>query len=123
MDPVQTGERYRGSKGGLCGCLAAIGFAVPVALVVLIGTIMGDCFPGDPCHENDGRNLLIAAIVVLGLAAVVGFAVRALFNWWMQSRFDPQSVGRPPLWAIAVVTPLLVFGLYCAWAVLPVFLG
>ena len=119
MDPSPTGERYSGSKGGLCGCFAAIGFAAPVGLVVLIGTIMGDCFPGDPCHDNDQRNLLIAAAIVLALAALVGFAVRALFNWRMQRLFDPHSAGRPPIWAIAVLIPLLILGLWCLWGVLP----
>jgi hypothetical protein len=35
------------------------------------------------------------------MAALLGFSVRALANWWAVRVRDPAHAGWPPLWAVA----------------------
>jgi hypothetical protein len=51
--------------------------------------------------------------VVLPLAALLGFSVRAIINWSLQRRLDPLESGPAPVWAIVCVAGLM---LAAAWS-------
>jgi hypothetical protein len=69
-------DRRRARRGIGCGCLAAL-----VALIVVGGPVLfvfsfglSPCEDG-PCSPNGARDLRVAALVVLALAALVGAGV------------------------------------------------
>lgn len=72
----------RGSGKG-CGCAAAAGFLIAVGLPVLFAFSFGlsPCQDG-PCNPNGGRDLMIAAAVMLVLALLIGLAVWRFMRWW-----------------------------------------
>jgi hypothetical protein len=112
-------RRYSDSRANW-GCLAAALFAVPLALAVLIGMSLGDCFEPD-CRANDGLHLAIALAVVGGLAALVWVAVNAVAKW-RRARLGGDLAARAPVWAFLVLAPLAALGLWALWGVDPIFL-
>lgn len=77
MQSRQTGN----GKG--CGCLAGLAFLAVVALPVLFVFSFGmsPCEDG-PCTPSGGRDLSIAAGVLLTLAMLIGLGVWRLVGWW-----------------------------------------
>ena len=115
MKPDEPGFRPGGTKGGLLGCLVALGFVPVASMPFLFALAWGGahCEPVPQCQRSAELIVLIALAGVLALAALLGFAVRALFNWWMWRRYDPAAAGRPPIWAVAVVA---ILGSAFAWS-------
>jgi hypothetical protein len=108
----------------ILGGLAALLYAVPVALTLLVGVTIGDCGEDVPCHQHDGPLLLTATAVALGLAGRFGLAVGRLVHW-AQRRRAGATPGAAPVWRMAweiiaasmlgligVVCVLALFGLY-----------
>ncbi len=113
MDEEEGGFRYGGTKGGLCGCFAALFFAWAAGMPFLFVWAWSGahCEPVPQCHQEAELGALAPIAVVLALAALLGFAVRALVIWWMQRRADPASARLPPVWALVVAVSLLVAAL------------
>lgn len=97
------GYRPGGTAGGRCGCAAATLPFFLAAPPVLIISAIGNC-ASDPSCER-GRPWLVAGqfAAIVAMAALLGFGVRALVNWWALRRCDPRGAGLPPLWAIMAV--------------------
>jgi hypothetical protein len=92
-------------------------FGFPVAFVVWLGTMLGDCASGVPCHQHDNRNLSIGLAIVLALGPLFGFAVRMLVRWWRLRR----TGAAPGAWSLAWAIPAaLVLGLLAIWCELAI---
>lgn len=103
---------YSGTKGGLCGCLAAIVFAAVLAFPLLfVWAWSGShCEPVPQCQRFAEKMLLIELAAVAGLAALLAFSVRTIFNWWMTRKMGGAVNVRPPIWAVGTATILLLVG-------------
>jgi hypothetical protein len=95
------GYRPGGTAGGRCGCFAAtLPFflaAPPLMIVAGIGNCAGDAV----CERGRNSLMLGQLAILLAMAAMLGFSVRALVNWWALRRRGPGAAPLPPLWAIA----------------------
>jgi len=56
--------------------------------------------------------LLTHVAPILALAALLGFAVRALADWWIERDGASGGSKRPPVWAVAAV---IVVGAAFVW--------
>jgi hypothetical protein len=115
----EPGYRPGGTAGGRCGCAVA---ALPLSLLgpvwLLINTL-GDCASDDPCHRNQGWELLAMAATLAAIGALLGFSVRALVNWLVRRARDPAGRGWPPFWAIAgLLAAAALLGRLIPWAAL-----
>lgn len=81
------GERYQPSttRGGFCGCLTAALVGIPLFVLVLLMSSLGDCLPDVPCNHSISIPHLGG---VAFIAAVAGFSVRAVVN-----RFWSRNIG------------------------------
>jgi hypothetical protein len=123
FDPGERDSPWStGRVSGRCGCIAALLFGFPVAFAVFIGTAIGDCesASGDPCHQHDNRNLLIAMLIVCALAALLGLAVRTLVRWWRLRGTEAAPGAWSLAWALPVALLLGLLAIWCELAVLGV---
>lgn len=77
------------------GCLFAALLALAMGFVILLGTVLGDCAPGDPCHADDGLALLKDAAIVAPIALAGGVAiwlVSMAFIRLVQPRLPKRSI-------------------------------
>jgi len=111
--------RYSDARSN-CGCLAAFLFAAPLALVVLIGMTLGECFD-EECRANAGLHLGIAVAAIGAMATLVGLAANAVAKW-RRARRGGEPEARAPVWALLVLAPLAALALWALWGVVPIFL-
>ncbi len=113
MDEPQ-GYRSIGTKGGLCGCMAAaaFGFTVAFPLLFVWAWSGAHCEPAPECLNSVNLMLLTHLAPILALAALLGFAIRALVNWWVERNGSQEGAKRPPVWAVAAV---IVVGAVFVW--------
>ncbi len=109
-----------GPLGIVLGCLAALVFAAVLALPILFVWAWSGahCAPAPQCRRTADAMLAVELAVVAALALLLALAVRALINWSLLRRSDPERAGRRPAWAIVVVSVLgflLLLGLGMIW--------
>ncbi len=106
-----------GGRGGLCGCLAAAAFAAVMATPFLLYWWLDcDFYLEPPCGRRGTGRLLVELAAVLALAALLGFAVRALLRWSRRRDFHPEAERRRPKWAVAALALVGSATLFAAWA-------
>lgn len=113
-------ETFSTSKPALCGCLAGAAFLALVStpLLFVLAWSGAHCVPAPECVRRSEKLFALEAGVVIALAFLFGFAVRALVRWAML-RGEAGEEGRaPPAWAVAVV---VLLGLGALWILGPLF--
>jgi hypothetical protein len=101
--------RYQpGTQGSLLGCFAAAVFTAVAAfpLLFVLAWTGNHCDPVPQCRRWAERAFALELAVILLLAGLLGFAVRALWRWSAVRRIDPAAAGRPPAWAMATIAVL-----------------
>jgi hypothetical protein len=95
------GYRPGGTAGGRCGCAAAtLPFFLAMPPLMIVAGI-GNCAGDEMCERGRNALLFTQFAITMAMAAVLGFSVRALANWWAVRVRDPARAGWPPWWAIA----------------------
>ncbi len=109
--------RYAGTKGRLLGCVAAMLFMAVVSVPFLFvwAWTGSHCEPKPQCQRGSELMLAGETAVILALAALLGFAVRSIFNWRMTRRMSGRAAARPPGWAVAVVVVVGLVAFYFAF--------
>ncbi|MFM5954572.1 MAG: hypothetical protein ACKOPE_09770 [Novosphingobium sp.] len=96
-------------RAGLAfGCLFAALLGPAMGFMVFLGTALGDCAQGDPCHQDDGISLIHDAFIVAPIVAVGGGIV-----WFVSNRVIRMVGDKLP--RIATATILSLFATLAAW--------
>jgi hypothetical protein len=100
-------SRYTGSKGGLLGFVIGLLFALVASFPLLFGWPWGDahCEPAPQCQYQGHFFFLVAILVVLVIATLLGLHVRRLFIQLVNERLAGGS-GRGTLFQLAI--PVLI---------------
>ena len=106
MLPERARENLTATRG--YGCLFTIAIGIPMAFVLLLGNIMGDCEPGPGCHDHDGLHILQDLLVALPI--VTAFAVGA----WLLVALT-RSLLRLKLPGTSLIVFLVAVTLALAW--------
>ncbi|HEX8214223.1 MAG TPA: hypothetical protein VF582_01990 [Allosphingosinicella sp.] len=87
----QTGYDSGGTAGGKCGCIAAalVGLAL---LSILTLTFMGDCLPGDNCHEGGRKRFFVGLLIIGIVSSAVGLGTRWLIQRFVEWNHKPREM-------------------------------
>jgi hypothetical protein len=79
---VDERSEYSGgtSVGAKCGFVVGVLVGIISLAVGLFLSFFGDCPPGAPCHDGEGRRFLLVIFVSLLLAGATGAIVRWAVN-------------------------------------------
>ena len=103
---------------GLLGCLAALAAAAALGLPFLLFTVFAGCAPDEACRREDPLFVYGGLALVAGLAALLGFAVRALAGWALARR-GASGGGRFPVWAAVAAGLVAAILAWVGWRIAP----